>query len=200
VFICMCCVRARAIYGPHHHPPPPNNIQVGRQHMGNLHDCRPHLPLMHHLQAKTITCKMGRMLHWWWFPSSICRFGLGDSDQMTWTFRGPVRPINFRKSEFPDAIAKAVKNKTSLHLVPSNRNFAAVDSILHDPGDPDAVLTCIQVATSDDHPIAVKGLQAIQGLLDSKNPLLEPLRPFETNGALYLLCHHPWHLPSNYKS
>jgi len=110
-------------------------------------------------------------------PFSIHQLGLGNSKQMTWTFRGPVRPINFRKSVFSKVIAEAVKNKTSVHLIPSERNFAAVDSILYDPGDPDAVLTCIQVTTSDNHPIAVKGLQAIQELLDPKNPLLKPLRP-----------------------
>jgi|SRR5712671_885418 len=64
-----------------------------------------------------------------------------------------------------------------LHLIPLAPNFPAVDSILYDPNDKSAVLTCIQITINNDHPIVVSGLKDIQSWLDPKNSSLGELRP-----------------------
>jgi len=67
--------------------------------------------------------------------------GLTASEKMTWSYRGPIRRFNFLQDvDFNDRIRKAIKNKNSLHLVPSDLNFPVVDSILYGPNE---VLTCI---------------------------------------------------------
>ena len=85
-----------------------------------------------------------------------------DSNQLTWTYRGRVRRIDFRESTVLAEITKAVEERRPLHLVPTAPNFPAVDSILYNPRDPDAVLTCIQITMNLNHPIIVKGLETIQ--------------------------------------
>jgi len=75
-----------------------------------------------------------------------------------------------------EQIINAVQNKEPLHLVPSVPNVAAFDSILYDPNDPNAVLTCIQVTMNEkDHAIPVSDLQHIQSWLKPRT-LLEGLR------------------------
>ncbi len=98
------------------------------------------------------------------------------SDQTTWIYRGRIDHTIFRKSTVIDAIMKAVENKQPLHLVPSVPNFPAVNSILYDPNDPDAVLTCIQITINVDHDIVVSGLQDIQSWL-KRGTSLSDLRP-----------------------
>ena len=44
-------------------------------------------------------------------------------------------------------------------MIPLARDFLAVDSILYDPNDPNAVPTCIQITMNTNHPIAVSGLR-----------------------------------------
>ena len=89
------------------------------------------------------------------FP--IRRLTDSNSNEMTWTYRGPTKRGTFFKE-----ITKAVQDRKSLHLVPSARNFPAVDSILYDPN---AVLTCIQITMNKDHAMVVSGLQLIQSWL-----------------------------------
>ena len=103
--------------------------------------------------------------------------GLSESirRKMTWTFRGRIPRFNFRqKEDFIIAITDAIQNKYPLHLVPSIRNFEAVDSIVYDPNE---VLTCTQITVSSKHPISVSGLQRIQSWLEPGNKLLADLRP-----------------------
>jgi hypothetical protein len=104
---------------------------------------------------------------------------LSESDQMTWTYRGPIR----RCTVF-DEFAKAVQDRKPLHFVPLSRNFPAADSILYDPDDPNAALTCIQITLNKDHAIVISGLQLIQSWF-RLGTLLEDLRPKKTR---------PWRL------
>ena len=96
--------------------------------------------------------------------------GLTDLDEMTWTYRKTKRSDDFNK------ITEAVEGRKPLHVVPIAHNFPAVDSIIYDPDDPDAVLTGVQITMNKEHPIAVSGLQLIQSWLKSGTPL-EDLRP-----------------------
>jgi hypothetical protein len=109
---------------------------------------------------------------------------LTDSEEMTW-YRGPVRHTDLEALSFFDEIAEAVRCGSPLHLVPLARNFPAVDSILYDPNDPDAVLTCIQITMNEAHPIAVSGLLRIQSWLDLDTPLAG-LRPTTTRPWRFL--------------
>ena len=113
-----------------------------------------------------------------------CEFpirGLSESilEPTTWTFRGPMPCFEFasnsrRKDHIIGAITDAVQNANPLHLVPSARNFGAVDSIVYDPNE--EVLTLIQVTVGSKHGISVPGLERIQNWLEPKT-LLAPLRP-----------------------
>ena len=102
---------------------------------------------------------------------------LTDSTQMKWTLHGPIHRIPLQESTVSYEITKAAQNQKPLHLVPLVPNFAAVDSILYDPKDPNAALTCIQLTMNRrDHAIAVSGLKRIQSCLKLHSPL-EGLRP-----------------------
>jgi hypothetical protein len=130
--------------------------------------------------------------------SEECKFSirrLTDTKQKTWTYRGPIERFNFQESTFLDGITEAVQHRRPVHLVPLVRNFPAVDSILYDPDDPDAVLTCIQITINKDHPIAVLGLQLIQSLL--KPPAGLP--PTKTRQWRFLFV-VPFGMESTFKS
>jgi len=79
----------------------------------------------------------------------------------------------------------AVRKRKPLHLIPFVRDFPAVDSILYDPDDPDAVVTCIQITMNKDHAIVVSGLQQIQSWFKLGTPL-ERLRPTKTRPWRFL--------------
>jgi hypothetical protein len=85
--------------------------------------------------------------------------------------------------DFIGAITNAVQNKSPVHLVPSVRNFATVDSIVYDPKE---VLTCIQIMVSGQHPIRVSGLQRIQSWFESGTPLAH-LRPSKAKNSPWCL-------------
>ncbi len=93
--------------------------------------------------------------------------GLIRSNRTTWIYRGPIRRITFRESTIIDSIKDTVRNRQPLHLVPFVPNFPAVDSILYDPNDPDAVLTCIQNTINVDHDIVVLGSSGYPKLAQS---------------------------------
>src|SRR5712672_2390843 len=124
--------------------------------------------------------------------------GLTDSNQMTWTLCGPIRRINFQTSRALGAITKAVQNREPLHLVPLARNFPAVDSILYDPNDPNAVLTCMQITItlllSRVFSLSKAGSTRIVHRLEI-SALAQPGR-----GTFYLLCRQTWRLLSNCQS
>jgi len=102
--------------------------------------------------------------------------GLTIQGPATWTYRGPIPRSDFlQKSDFVEEITNSVRNESPLHLVPSIRNFPAVDSIVYDPNE---VLTCIQITVSRQHPIHVSGLGRIQGWLE-RGTRLADLRPSE---------------------
>src|SRR6266403_1293781 len=87
---------------------------------------------------------------------------LTDSDQVTWTYRGPIQRFTFQESTVIDKIKNTVKTNEPLHLVPLALNFPAVGSIVYHPNE---VLTCVQITIRSEHPIAVSGLRRIQGWL-----------------------------------
>ena len=106
---------------------------------------------------------------------------LTNSNEMKWTkwtYHGPIRHVTLQESSFSSELTKAVQNRERLHLVPLARNFPSIDSILYDPDDPKAVLTCIQITRNMGHPIAVSGLRLIQNWL-KLNTSLSDLRPSE---------------------
>ncbi|KAF5376092.1 hypothetical protein D9615_007752 [Tricholomella constricta] len=115
-------------------------------------------------------------------PQDFIIRSLADSTISLWRYPGPAKRSNFRSQTFSSSLEIAVKASTPLHLVPLNPNFHTVDSILYDPG---AVLTCIQVTHRNEHPVAVSGLQEIQGWLKHKT-LLAELRP-STSGKHWRL-------------
>jgi hypothetical protein len=101
--------------------------------------------------------------------------GLTDSNKV-WSGH-EARPFTFEDLTFFNELTKAVMKKEPLHLVPSARNFAAVDSILYNPNDLDAVFTCIQVTVNrKQHAVSVEGLRKIQSYL-KRDTLLNGLRP-----------------------
>jgi len=90
-----------------------------------------------------------------------------------WT-RSVGRSNFLRGSDFIDEITTAIRDGvSSLHLVPSARNFTAVDSILYARND---VLTFIQATVTEKHPIRVTGLETLQSWL-KPGTSLEHLRP-----------------------
>jgi hypothetical protein len=101
--------------------------------------------------------------------------GLTDSKNVPWKVH-EARRFTFEDSTVGNELTEAVMKNEPIHLVPSARNFAAVDSILYNPNDGDAVFTCIQVKVNRKHPISVKGLRKIQSYL-KRDTLLDGLRP-----------------------
>ena len=95
-------------------------------------------------------------------------------DETEWKYPGPTKHVDYELSTASGFIEQAVENKRAYHLVPSARNFTAVDSIIYDPND--TVLTCIQITTNTCHPIVVSGLRNIQRWLKSQSPFLRPLK------------------------
>jgi len=98
---------------------------------------------------------------------------LANSTISKWTYPGPAERVTFQSRSFTHTLNSAVEAKQPQHLVPSDPNFPAVDSILYDPA---GVLVCIQITIQDKHPVAVLGLRRIQGWLKYKTPLAN-LRP-----------------------
>jgi hypothetical protein len=86
-----------------------------------------------------------------------------------------IRRVNFEDSTISNDLTEAVRKQEPVHMVPSARDFAAMDSILFNPNDRDAVLTCIQITMNLEHHISVKDLIKIQGWLQG-DPLAN-LRP-----------------------
>ena len=108
------------------------------------------------------------------FHFSIRR--LTDSKKIKWTYHGHIRRINFQESTVINEITKAVRDREKVHLIPLVRNFPAGNSILYDPDDSNAVLTCIQITMDKKHDIVVSGLQHIEAWLNRDTPLKD-LRP-----------------------
>jgi hypothetical protein len=104
---------------------------------------------------------------------------LTDSEETMWTHPGKLTRFNFQDptdSTFLKGITEAVQERKPMHLIPKAPNFAAVDSILYDPDDLGAAITCIQITRSKNHAIAVSGLQLIQRCFRRDGPLAD-LRP-----------------------
>ena len=102
--------------------------------------------------------------------------GLASDSKEPWKCRGLIPRFNFlQESDFVNELTKAIQEKkVSLHLVPSVRNFTAVDSILYTRNE---VLTFIQCTVGKkEHPINVEGLTRLRSWLKTGTPL-EPLRP-----------------------
>jgi len=109
--------------------------------------------------------------------------GLTSPGITRWTCPGPIPRSNFlRELDFVRELGDSVRdNKDSLHLVPSVRNFTAVDSILYTRNE---VLTFIQCTVGKKHGIAAAGLVDLRSWLKIGTPL-GPLRPSITK---------PWRL------
>jgi len=81
----------------------------------------------------------------------------------------------FQPTTFAKELQSAVSNKQSLHLVPKDPNFPALDSIVYDP-KPESGLSLNQITANLHHPVAVVGLQHVQRWL-KQNTLLAHLQP-----------------------
>ena len=125
--------------------------------------------------------------------------GLTDPEQtQTWNYRGSTQHIAFQESAVFKEISEAVQDLKPRHLVPLVCNFPGMDSILYDPDDPDAVITCIQITMNMDRVILVRGLQLLQRWF-KLGSLLEGLRP--TNAKPWrLLFVVPSHMERTFKS
>lgn len=106
-------------------------------------------------------------------PHDFPMRSLASSAVSTWTYPGPAKRVTFESRSFTPSLISAVEAKQPQHLVPSDPNFAAVDSILYNPAEG---LVCIQVTIKKDHPVAVSGLRRIQAWLKRGTPLGD-LRP-----------------------
>jgi hypothetical protein len=100
---------------------------------------------------------------------------LSNSNEITLSGDNAIRRITFENSTFSNYVTEAVREREPVHLVPLARNFASVDSILYNPNDGDAVLTCIQITVNLEHGISVNGLKKIQRWLQGDH--LKNLRP-----------------------
>ena len=130
-------------------------------------------------------------------PDSEVTWTNSDSEvPVMWTYQ-PTTLTHFQGSTVIKEITEAVRDRKRLHLVPLVPNFPAVDSILYDPDDPDAVLTCIQITRRVTHPIAVSGLQRIQSWLKLRSPLTS-LRPSIAKPWRFLFV-VPLNIASTYK-
>jgi hypothetical protein len=99
---------------------------------------------------------------------SMRRLDDPEASNLTWTYHGPIPRLIFKSDQAAiDKLNNAVQAIEPLHLVPSARNFPAVDSMIYDPGE---VFTCIQVTVNANHGINVDGLKRIQGWLDPATP------------------------------
>ena len=94
--------------------------------------------------------------------------GLTDPNQTNWVYHGPIPRSHFHQLEFIAKINDAIKNNTTVHLVPLFPNFKAVDSIVYHPKD--SILICIQVTMNPEHPISVSDLRQIQKWLELRSP------------------------------
>ena len=59
---------------------------------------------------------------------------LTDSDTSQWTYPGPTASFFSHSSTFPQLLEDAVTQQKSVHLVPQERNFPALHSILYSKG------------------------------------------------------------------
>jgi hypothetical protein len=109
---------------------------------------------------------------------------LAESTTANWTYPGCSKHISFSSRSFTSHLENAINANQSCHLVPQDPNFPAVDSILYDLG---AVLALIQVTINPEHPVAISGLNHIQGWLKKDSPALGGLRPSTTIGKHWKL-------------
>lgn len=106
---------------------------------------------------------------------------LKNSTVIIWSYPGPTQRTTFASETFASLVETAVSGNKPLHLVPSNPNFAALDSIVYEPGKR---LVGIQATISDHHPIAVSGLKRIQNWLRQNTPLANLRASTKTHWAL----------------
>ena len=133
---------------------------VGRPDAGSLRGCLMERQVLNYFDT----------LHG---PHGFSIRSLASSTISKWTYPGPAKRVTFQSRSFAPSLKSAIEAKQPRHLAPSDPNFLAVGSILYDPA---GVLTCIQIATKDKHPVAVSGLKRIQGWLKYQTPLGD-LRP-----------------------
>lgn len=99
---------------------------------------------------------------------------LADSTISNWTYPRAKR-ATFQTSSFTPLLSSAVSSRHSLHLVPQDPDFPAINSVLYDPSS-SSPLTGIQVTIKDECPVVVSGLKRIQRWLKQGSPLAH-LRP-----------------------
>ncbi|EDR09963.1 uncharacterized protein LACBIDRAFT_318345 [Laccaria bicolor S238N-H82] len=98
---------------------------------------------------------------------------LTDSDTSQWMYPGPTASCCCPSAAFPQLLEGAVTQRKSVHLVPQERNFSALHSILYTPGD---VLTVIYATVETERPVGVVSFQRIQSWL-KRDSMLSHLQP-----------------------
>ena len=84
------------------------------------------------------------------------------------------------QKNFSDNLASSIASKTSLYLQPQSPVFPSFDSFLYQPGISQpgfSPLIALQVTSTADHPINIKGLGKVQTSLKPKVSGLKDLRP-----------------------
>jgi len=112
-----------------------------------------------------------------------------------WIYPGSTPRVTFHSGSFTSSLETAVKDQMPLHLVPTDPNFPAIDSILYDPT---ASLTLIQVTRRSLHPVNVSGLQRLQRWL-KRGTCLAALRPSVTGRHWRLIFVVPDTLACDFK-
>ena len=106
-------------------------------------------------------------------PHTFTLRSLEDNSTIQWVYPGPTEHHMFQPTTFAKELQSAVSNKKSLHLVPKDPNFPALDSTVYDPK---GGLSFNQITVNLHHPVAVVGLQRVQSWLKQNTPLAN-LRP-----------------------
>ena len=108
-------------------------------------------------------------------PHTFSIRSLENGSTIKWVYPGPAKRHTFQPLTFAEELQSAVENKKPLHLVPKDPNFPALDSAIYDPG-PEGGIINVQVTTRMCFPIAVIGLERMQGYM-KRNTSLADLRP-----------------------
>ena len=123
--------------------------------------------------------------------------GLTNPGEMTWTYRDSIVRSAFDEVTVVDKIRSAIEDNRLLHLVPSARNFPAVDSIVYYPAD---VLTCIQFTIKSEL-VNTQLLSRVSSVLKDGSHLEHCLQlsalAERGRGDSYLLCRQIWRLLSD---
>ena len=110
------------------------------------------------------------------------------------SFTSGTNHLDFEDNRFLDHLASSVQSNTSWYLCPQSPVFPSFDSFLYLPGISHpgfSRLIALQVTTTADHDINIKGLEKVQRALKPGHPDLKGLRPAKDNKMIILFVVPP---------